>query len=98
MSGVVILNISGVEENLPLIPLHSILVDKISQEKYVFLYDPGSGKVARKNIKVASILGSKIVVTQGLEMQDVLITAGLNKIQEGMKVRITKKMKVDLDG
>jgi len=98
MSGVVILNISGVEENLPLIPLHSILVDKISQEKYVFVYDPGSGKVARKNIKVASILGSKIVVTQGLEIQDVLITAGLNKIQEGMKVRITQKTKVDLDG
>jgi hypothetical protein len=31
-------------------------------------------------------------------MQDVLITAGLNKIQEGMKVRVTQKTKVDLDG
>jgi len=98
MSGAVIMNLSGEEASLPLIPLYCVLMDKVTQEKYVYVYDSNSRKATRKKVTVSSILGSKIIVTSGLQINDILITAGLDKINEGMEVRVASEMKVAQDG
>jgi RND family efflux transporter MFP subunit len=54
----------------------------------VWVVDPKSGTVAVKPISIARYTGDKIVLNGGLEKGDVVVTAGVQKLIPGQKVRL----------
>jgi hypothetical protein len=50
--------------------------------------DPGSATVALRNIEVARHDPVSVLVAQGLEPGDVVVTAGVQALRPGQKVRL----------
>ncbi len=58
---------------------------------YVWLMDPDSKTVSKQDVTLGNARGDMIEVASGLTDGDIVITAGLNKLQVGMTIRpITK--------
>jgi len=74
----------------PLIPIHAILEDKITGARYVWIYDVLSKTTIRRNILLGSIVRDEIEVIKGLVQEDLVIVAGVNRVREGMRVRVSK--------
>lgn len=53
---------------------------------FVWLVD-ASGVVAQRDVSLGAASGSHVVVTQGLEEGDVIVSAGVSEIIEGMTIR-----------
>jgi RND family efflux transporter MFP subunit len=54
----------------------------------VWIVDPKTGTVSVKPITIARYTGDKIVVSEGLNKGDVVVTAGVQKLIPGQKVRL----------
>lgn len=55
--------------------------------KYVWVVDPGSMRASRRAVKVGQLSGADIIVLEGLDEGDMIISAGVNAVQEDMLVR-----------
>jgi multidrug efflux pump subunit AcrA (membrane-fusion protein) len=71
----------------PLLPIDTVLEDKVSGEKYVWVVAPSNQTAIRKTVRIGGLVGDLIEITDGLEPGDVIITAGLDQLNEGMEVR-----------
>ncbi len=71
----------------PIIPIHALLQDKITKEKYVFVFDAKAGVARRKTVVLGNLIQNRMEVAKGLQNGDILITAGLDRLNDGMKVR-----------
>lgn len=58
-----------------------------SEFKQVWVVDPESMRASRRDVVVGQLTGSKIVIRDGLEEGEMIITAGVNAVTEGMWVR-----------
>jgi RND family efflux transporter MFP subunit len=56
----------------------------------VWVVDPQSGSVALRSIVLARFESDRIVVSDGLSKGDVVVTAGVNRLREGQKVRFAE--------
>ena len=54
----------------------------------VWLFDPKSGEVRLHDIGIARYQGDRIVVADGLGQGDIVVTAGVQKLLPGQKVRL----------
>ncbi|KPA19268.1 efflux transporter, RND family, MFP subunit [Candidatus Magnetomorum sp. HK-1] len=79
------------QQSYPLLPIHSILEDKITGARYVWIYDNQSKTATRRDILIGSIVRDAVEVIKGLVQDDVVIVAGVNRVREGMKVRVGTK-------
>lgn len=52
-----------------------------------WVYDPASGTVAARDITTGPVSGDTLLVTSGLSAGDLIVTAGVNALHEGMAVR-----------
>jgi RND family efflux transporter MFP subunit len=68
-------------------PIDTVLEDKVSGEKYVWVVTPSDQTAIHKAVRIGNLAGDLIEITDGLEPGDVIITAGLEQLSEGMKVR-----------
>ncbi len=73
--------------NKPMLPIDMVLEDKVSGEKYVWVVAPTNQTAIRKTVRIGDLVGDLIEITDGLEPGDVIITAGLDQLSEGMEVR-----------
>ncbi len=71
----------------PMLPIDVILEDKVSGEKYVWTVAPSNQTATRKTVRIGALVGDLIEITDGIESGDVIITAGLDELNEGMEVR-----------
>ena len=71
----------------PIIPIHAVLQDKVTKEKYVFVFDAKAGVARRKTVVLGNLIQNRMEVSKGLQNGDILITAGLDRLNDGMKVR-----------
>jgi multidrug efflux pump subunit AcrA (membrane-fusion protein) len=71
-----------------LLPIDTVLENKVSGEKYVWVVAPSDQTAIPKPIRIGGLVGNLIEITGGLESGDVIITAGLDQLSEGMKVRL----------
>ena len=74
-----------------IVPAVSVVED--SKGRFVYVVEPGKdniGIIKRKNIKTEGITSMGIPVLKGLESGDLVVTAGLSQIHEGLKVKINK--------
>lgn len=88
MSAEVSLQFQGIGTPLPLLPISSVLEDKITKGKFVWVFDPETSTAKRKNISIGEIVQNEIEVIRGITKGDTVITAGLDRLNEGMKVRL----------
>lgn len=54
----------------------------------VWLFDPKSGEVGLRGIDIARYEGDRIVVANGISQGDIVVTAGVQKLLPGQKVRL----------
>lgn len=73
--------------NKPLLPIDTVLEDKVSGKKYVWVVAPTNQTAIRKTVRIGDLVGDLIEITDGLEPGDVIITTGLDQLSEGMEVR-----------
>jgi len=71
----------------PMLPIDTVLEDKVSGKKYVWVVAPTNQTAIRKTVRIGDLVGDLIEITDGLEPGDVIITAGLDQLSEGMEVR-----------
>lgn len=71
------------------VPAHSVLED--SQGRFVYIAtetESGKGEVARRAVVVGELNENGILILQGLDVGDKVITAGMSKMSQGLAVRI----------
>ena len=59
--------------------------------RFVFIAEPGANDLAttrRRNVKVGDLTGGGLEILEGLEEGELLITAGVSRIEDGMQVRL----------
>ncbi len=66
-------------------PLSAILSDGAA--RYVWIVDPDSMTVSKREVTVSDGIGETAIVTEGLEMGETIATAGASYLAEGMQVR-----------
>jgi multidrug efflux pump subunit AcrA (membrane-fusion protein) len=71
----------------PMLQIDTVLEDKVSGEKYVWAIAPSTQTAIRKTVHIGNLIGDLIEITDGLEPGDVIITAGLDQLSQGMQVR-----------
>lgn len=85
MTGLVVLTSAG-KETTSISLDGSAIASEPSGEAYVWVVNDGI--VTKRQVKTGSTSGSKVTITKGLEAGEVVVTAGVTFLQEGMKVRI----------
>jgi len=68
------------------VPLQALLVE--AGTTHAWRYDAATGTVRRTRVRVGNVAGNEVVVTEGLQAGDVVVTAGAHQLKEGQKVRL----------
>ena len=71
----------------PMLPIDTVLEDKVSGEKYVWVVNSSDQTAIHRAVRIGNLVGDFIEITDGLEAGDVIIVAGLDQLGESMKVR-----------
>lgn len=56
----------------------------------VWVFTPSSGTVSLKRVVVARFETDRVVISEGLEKGEIVVTAGVNRLREGQKVRLAE--------
>ena len=83
----VVLNGSASESSY-FIPLSAIAPGDNSGEGFVFVYDPTTSTVRRTLVRSAGPLASNMVAVTGVNVGDILATAGVNFLVDGQRVKL----------
>ena len=65
----------------------SALFDKAGKPA-VWVYQSASGTVALKPVGISRYETDRVVLSEGLVKGDIVVTAGVNRLREGQKVRL----------
>ena len=71
------------------IPVGAVFADE-QNKQYIWIVDQTSMKVSKREIKVRGLTGGNIQVLDGLKPGEMIVTAGVNYLHEGMKIRPIK--------
>ena len=77
------------------LPLISVNEDN-SKEKFVYVIEniqDNQGIIVKKKIKIGNIINNRIEVISGLTKNEKIVTAGVNRIVEGQKVKLYEEGK-----
>lgn len=69
-----------------MVPLKAVVADPDGAPT-VWVVDPQSSRVTQRSVRVGPVSGSNIVVLEGLQLGERIVTAGVNSLREGMLVR-----------
>ena len=65
------------------------LFDKAGQTA-VWVVDAATGMVALKPVAVSRYETDRVILSSGLAKGDIVVTAGVNRLREGQKVRLVE--------
>jgi RND family efflux transporter MFP subunit len=71
-----------------LIPVQAILPDKDPGQGYVFVFDPQTSTVKKNKIQTLGQERNMVVVIEGLSVGDIIASAGVSFLADGMKVKL----------
>jgi multidrug efflux pump subunit AcrA (membrane-fusion protein) len=74
-----------------LLPPSAVLMSKKKQVGYVFIYDPKTSTVHKREVYFAGAQGNLGVISKGLKEGDIVATAGISFLLDGMKVKLLKE-------
>lgn len=78
-------------KNEIIIPAHAVLED--NNGRFVYIAEPETsspttGLVQRRDVTISRLTNSGLIITSGINPADLVITAGMSKMQEGLRVRL----------
>lgn len=79
------------EKDIALIIVPTISVGEDRLGRYVFIVkeiEPNIGIIHRRPVKTGKLISSGIEITEGLKEGELVVTAGVSKIKDGMKVKM----------
>lgn len=88
MTAEVVLLSKTEQVSYPTVPVDAILLDKVTQQQYVWVMDAEERLPKKRVIKLGPLKGNEVEVINGLKDGELVITAGVHQIEENMKVRI----------
>lgn len=53
----------------------------------VWVFDPATGSVASRNVRTGPVMGESVLIEDGLAAGEQIVTAGVNALRDGMRVR-----------
>lgn len=74
------------------VPAHAVAEDR--EGRFVFVVeptDPGRGKVHRRAVTVGELTGEGLEVLDGISAGDLVVTAGVSQIQDGLEVKLEER-------
>jgi multidrug efflux system membrane fusion protein len=71
-----------------LVPLSAIAPADAPNTGYVFVYDPISSTVSRRQVTAAGVRGGAVALESGVRPGDVVAVAGVSFLHDGQKVRL----------
>jgi membrane fusion protein, multidrug efflux system len=92
MTASVELGVASAAPALIKLPLSAVFEQQ--GQSSVWVFDPASGTVAARAIKVASADGNAVVVASGLQAGQVVVAAGTHVLQAGMKVKALEQVDI----
>ena len=72
------------------VPLQALVVE--AGATHAWRYDAATGTVRRTRVRVGNVAGNEVVVAEGLQAGDVVITAGAHQLKEGQKVKLLSEV------
>jgi len=72
-----------------LIPANAAFADKHSKS-FVWVVDPETMTVSKRAVEIGDMTGASIRILKGVKAGEMIVTAGVNHLQEGMKIRLIK--------
>ena len=75
-------------ESGPVIEIPATALTKSNQQPAVWIVDPGAGTVSLRNFDVLRFDPTRVVVSGGLDTGEVVVTAGVQALHPGQKVRL----------
>ena len=72
------------------LPVAAIVASQ-GQRSFVFVFDPDSQTVSRRQVQTENILDNEILVSSGLQQGEIIATAGVNYLQDGQQVKLLDK-------
>ena len=73
---------------LPIIEIPATALTKSNQQPAVWIVDPSNQTVSIRNVDVLRFEEAQVVVSQGLDAGEIVVTAGVQALHPGQKVRI----------
>ncbi len=81
---------SGDESEIT-VPSHAVLEDNKGRFVYIAVPESASsmtGIIHRRNVTTSTLTNTGLIITSGLDPNDMIVIAGMSKMQEGMNVRL----------
>jgi membrane fusion protein, multidrug efflux system len=75
-------------DSIPIIRIPASALTKINQQPAVWIVDPASKTVSIRNIDVLRYGQADVVVSRGLDTGEIIVTAGVQALHPGQKVRL----------
>ncbi len=89
MAGLATPHLIEMPEGRPLIvPVGAIVDSEDGTESLVWIVDPGSQTVSQQPVRLGEIIVEGVIVTEGLKIGDIVVTAGVHSLQPGQRVRL----------
>ncbi|MEP5763327.1 MAG: efflux RND transporter periplasmic adaptor subunit [Halieaceae bacterium] len=74
-----------------LVPLSALGFGAGSDGDFVYVYDPDVSAVRKTLVQHSGIRGDNIMIEQGLDAGDIVVTAGVSFLQDGQQVRLMEQ-------
>jgi RND family efflux transporter MFP subunit len=75
-------------EAVPIIEIPATALTRSNQQPAVWIVDPSSHTVSMRNIDVLRFEQARVVVSQGLDTGEIVVTAGVQALHPGQKIRL----------
>jgi membrane fusion protein, multidrug efflux system len=72
----------------PIIDIPSTALTKINQRPAVWIVDPSTKAVSIRNVDVLRFDQARVVISQGLDTGEIVVTAGVQALHPGQKIRL----------
>jgi membrane fusion protein, multidrug efflux system len=73
---------------VPIIDIPATALTKINQHPAVWIVDPSTNTVSIRNVDVLRFDQARVVVSQGLDTGEIVVTAGVQALHPGQKIRL----------
>jgi membrane fusion protein, multidrug efflux system len=75
-------------DSTPIIEIPATALTRVNQQPAVWIVDPSSNTVSMRNVDVLRFDQAQVAVSQGLDTGEVVVTAGVQALHPGQKVRL----------
>ncbi|MEW4564417.1 efflux RND transporter periplasmic adaptor subunit [Bremerella sp. JC770] len=73
-----------------IVPTSALFTPADSPQSFVWIVDPGTNKVSRREVKTGGLTPVGITVAEGLSSGDVVVISGVNSLRDGQEVKLPK--------